>query len=198
MIFFTVIVATLVISLGISVVYGKIDAVKDNITEITIAGDIDNELVLSVIPLIRDAKKTLIFLHIESTGGWLGSYITIARALNRHKGGVVVVIDTYAYSAAAMIALSADKIVLKQGAELMYHLPTLWEKDRKTVIGQMLPSNVKVPKHIKILNRFLKKLKAAKCFMSDYQWNMLMKGENIYIRAESRIVLIPNCKQGDS
>lgn len=57
-------------------------------------------------------KKEKIALVIESPGGSAKSAFQLAMLLKRHCGGFVAVVPRYAKSAATLLALGADEIIL--------------------------------------------------------------------------------------
>ncbi len=79
-------------------------------------------------PLVRDAilhavrttvpKGTKIALLIDSPGGIPQSAFQIAMSLRRHCGGFDAIVPKYAKSAATLLALGADDIILGEDAEL--------------------------------------------------------------------------------
>lgn len=61
---------------------------------------------------------------LNSGGGYAFEGIAIYNALKAHKGTVTVKIDAIAASAASVIALAGDSIVMRAGSELMIHDPS--------------------------------------------------------------------------
>lgn len=62
-----------------------------------------------------------IYLHLNSPGGAAWDGITIMNALRRHKARVEVIVDGLAASAASVIAMAGDRIVMNRGAQMMIH-----------------------------------------------------------------------------
>lgn len=68
-----------------------------------------------------DADVTV---RINSGGGYSHEGIAIYNALARHKGKVRVEVDAIAASAASIIAMAGDEIVMRRGADMMIHDPS--------------------------------------------------------------------------
>lgn len=60
-------------------------------------------------------------VHINSLGGDAWDGLAIMNALRRHRAHVEVTVDALAASAASVIAMAGDHIVMNRGAELMIH-----------------------------------------------------------------------------
>ncbi|WP_010271366.1 head maturation protease, ClpP-related [Paenibacillus senegalensis] len=97
----------------------------DDTTEITIYGligdwwgesvsasDIDN--------VIKDAKGDLL-INLNSPGGDAFDGIAIYNRLKKHKGKVTIHVDGWACSAASVIAMAADELIMGLGSMCMIH-----------------------------------------------------------------------------
>jgi ATP-dependent Clp protease protease subunit len=62
-------------------------------------------------------------LRISSPGGSVDEGRLIYNALQRHKSGVDVVIDSSAYSIASYIAMAGERVVMANNAMMMVHNP---------------------------------------------------------------------------
>lgn len=62
--------------------------------------------------------------RLNSGGGYAFEGMAIYNALNAHKGQVTIIIDAVAASAASIIAMAGDKIVMRAGSEMMIHDPS--------------------------------------------------------------------------
>jgi ATP-dependent protease ClpP protease subunit len=71
--------------------------------------------------LALDASVDTIELRINSPGGDAFEAMAIINALRAHKATVVAVVDSLAASAAADIAVSADRLIMADNAQLMIH-----------------------------------------------------------------------------
>lgn len=74
-----------------------------------------------VIDLISNADGKQINLHINSYGGDVFAGIAICNQLKNYKGKVVAHIDSIAASAASVIAMGADEIIMPNNATMMIH-----------------------------------------------------------------------------
>lgn len=63
-------------------------------------------------------------VRINSGGGYSHEGIAIYNALSRHKGHVRVEVDAIAASAASIIAMAGDEIVMRRGSDMMIHDPS--------------------------------------------------------------------------
>ena len=68
---------------------------------------------------------------LESPGGFAPDAFNIARILCRHAGSFTVVIPSYAKSAATLLALGAERIVMGADAELGPLDAQLWDTERE-------------------------------------------------------------------
>jgi len=73
--------------------------------------------------LAEHGSENDIIVRINSGGGYAFEGMAIYNALNAHKGNVTVKIDAIAASAASIIALAGNEIVMRAGSELMIHDP---------------------------------------------------------------------------
>lgn len=66
-----------------------------------------------------------ITVRINSGGGYATEGVAVYNALARHRGRVVVAVDGVAASAASLIAMAGDDIVMATGSLMMIHDPSL-------------------------------------------------------------------------
>lgn len=83
------------------------------------AGMIDDASVLRALDAMKDAKK--IQVRLNSPGGDYFMGVSIANALRRHVAKVIVHVDALAASAASVIAMGGDRIIMHSGAMMMIH-----------------------------------------------------------------------------
>uniref|UniRef100_UPI0004649DB6 head maturation protease, ClpP-related n=1 Tax=Metaclostridioides mangenotii TaxID=1540 RepID=UPI0004649DB6 len=74
-----------------------------------------------VIDVINKANGKQINLHINSYGGDVFAGIAICNQLKNYEGKVVAHIDSIAASAASVIAMGADEIIMPNNATMMIH-----------------------------------------------------------------------------
>jgi ATP-dependent protease ClpP protease subunit len=70
-------------------------------------------------------------VHINSGGGIADEGIAIYNSLVSHKGKVTVYVDAIAGSAASLIAMAGDEIVMQTGTMLMVHNPATFTSGTK-------------------------------------------------------------------
>lgn len=99
---------------------------KGDKTEITIYGPIGNFWWDSI--SASDVKRVLdnsnskeIIVNLNSGGGDAFDGIAIYNLLKRHDAKIIVNIDGYAASAASVIAMAADELIMNTGTMLMIH-----------------------------------------------------------------------------
>ena len=73
---------------------------------------------------LAETNGAPVTIHINSGGGFATEGLAIFHALKDHPGRVTVVIDALAASAASLIAMAGDEIVMRQGALIMIHDPS--------------------------------------------------------------------------
>lgn len=71
-----------------------------------------------------DVDELHVFINSPGGDAWDG--LAIMNALRRHRARVIVTIDALAASAASVIAMAADHLVMNRGAEMMIHDPWTW------------------------------------------------------------------------
>jgi len=81
-----------------------------------------------------------ILVRINSKGGEVSSALTIYQQLREHKGKVTCVIDGYAYSCAAWIALAGEERFINTGGVMMIHNPSMYaEVNGENSIENVMP-----------------------------------------------------------
>lgn len=100
---------------------------EEKLSEITIYGVIgtswwgDSFSASDMDRALNEAGDNDINIHLNSPGGDAFMGIAIYNRLKRHKGDVTVYIDGWACSAASVIAMAADELVMGLGSMLMIH-----------------------------------------------------------------------------
>ncbi|MFC9540786.1 head maturation protease, ClpP-related [Lysinibacillus sp. NPDC056959] len=96
-------------------------------TEIVIYGDIgeswwyDSISASDIDALLKDVMTENITVRINSPGGDAFDGITIYNRLKDHDAKVKIIVDGWACSAASIIAMAADELVMNTGSMLMIH-----------------------------------------------------------------------------
>lgn len=77
----------------------------------------------AVVDQLSAAKATLVHVRINSYGGSVADGIAIYNALKQHPALVRVTVDGVAVSAASLIAMAGDEVVMPPTAVMMIHAP---------------------------------------------------------------------------
>lgn len=75
----------------------------------------------SVSTALRDLDVDTLYVRIHSPGGHASDGVAISNLLRNHKAHVVVVVDGLAASAASVIAIAGDEVVMCPGSQMMLH-----------------------------------------------------------------------------
>ncbi|SDC45866.1 head maturation protease, ClpP-related [Nocardioides lianchengensis] len=75
----------------------------------------------SVAEALRSLDVGTLYVRIHSPGGYAPDGIAIANLLRNHRAKVIVVVDGLAASAASVIAIAGDEIVMCPGSQMMLH-----------------------------------------------------------------------------
>lgn len=100
---------------------------EGNTTEITIYGDIgeswwgDSVSAADMDEILKNVSTENITIRLNSPGGDAFDGITIYNRLRDHDAKVKIVVDGWACSAASIIAMAADELVMNTGSMLMIH-----------------------------------------------------------------------------
>lgn len=76
---------------------------------------------------IQDVKAEKIHVHINSGGGSAFDGIAICNQLKQHNAEIIVHIDGWAASAASVIAMAGDKIIMPSNTMMMIHQASTFE-----------------------------------------------------------------------
>ncbi|MGN6276303.1 MAG: SDH family Clp fold serine proteinase [Solirubrobacterales bacterium] len=90
----------------------------------------------AVLQMFLSAREILaaegpVALVLESPGGYAQEAFKLARVLCRHSGGFTAVVPRYAKSAATLLALGAEAILMGADAEMGPLDAQLWDKERE-------------------------------------------------------------------
>jgi len=103
---------------------------EEKVTIITIYGLIgdywleDSVSASDIDKAIKEAGDNDLIIYLNSPGGDAFDGITIYNRLKRHPGNVTVYVDGWACSAASVIAMAADKLIMGLGSMMMIHEAT--------------------------------------------------------------------------
>ncbi|OXS66085.1 phage tail protein [Lysinibacillus sp. KCTC 33748] len=107
--------------------FGVVHKDDEGITELTIYGDIgeswywDSTSAVDVDNALKNAGNNDIVVHLNSPGGSAFDGIAIYNRLKNHEGKVTIHVDGWACSAASVIAMAGDEVIMGAGAMLMIH-----------------------------------------------------------------------------
>ena len=76
---------------------------------------------------IQDVKAEKIHVHINSGGGSAFDGVAICNLLKQHSAEIIVHIDGWAASAASVIAMAGDKIIMPSNTMMMIHQASTFE-----------------------------------------------------------------------
>ncbi|MGM8215170.1 head maturation protease, ClpP-related [Bacillaceae bacterium W0354] len=102
----------------------------------------------NILQQIENAKVDTINVHINSFGGSAFDGIAIGNILKKHKAKVVVHIDGLAASAASIIAMSGDEIIMPSNTMLMIHQASTFEYGNAEVFEKTAKDLRKVDKAV--------------------------------------------------
>lgn len=82
-------------------------------------GMVDDVMVIDVLNSMQDARK--ISIRLNSPGGDAFMGVSIMNALKRHPAKITVHVDALAASAASIIAMGGDRVIMHEGSMMMIH-----------------------------------------------------------------------------
>ena len=100
---------------------------EKGVTELTIYGDIgdswwyDSTSAVDVDNALKEAKNNDLVVRLNSPGGSAFDGIAIYNRLKEHPGKVTIHVDGWACSAASIIAMAGDEVIMGAGAMIMIH-----------------------------------------------------------------------------
>jgi ATP-dependent Clp protease, protease subunit len=109
----------------------RFEATENNEYKLTIYGSIggwfSENNAESVRRKIQDVKAEKIHVHINSGGGSAFDGVAICNMLKQHTAEIVIHIDGWAASAASVIAMGGDKIIMPSNTMMMIHQASTFE-----------------------------------------------------------------------
>lgn len=76
---------------------------------------------------LNEVDAEIIHVHINSGGGSAFDGVAICNLLKQHKAEIIVHVDGYAASAASVIAMAGDKIIMPSNTMMMIHQASTFE-----------------------------------------------------------------------
>lgn len=80
----------------------------------------------SVANALRSLDVDTLHVRIHSPGGRASDGVAIGNLLRNHRAKVIAIVDGLAASAASVIAIAADQVIMCPGSQVMVHDATLW------------------------------------------------------------------------
>ncbi len=117
-------------------------------------------------------NKKNVCLIVTTFGGEIDSGYKIVDYLKENDRTLTVIVPDYAMSMGAMIAHSADYLVVNRSAVLMYHIPRLMANNNMIVIG--------LDHHQEIIKKFFTETNANEMLGSSLTFRYLT-GENLFL-----------------
>lgn len=117
---------------------------KADSLDITIYGDIgeswwsDSTSAVDIERTLKATSANVININLNSPGGDVFDGIAIYNQLKNHSAKVIINIDGLAASAASIIAMAADELIMNTGSMLMIHEASTWTWGTKLDIRKTL------------------------------------------------------------
>lgn len=131
--------------------------------------------------ILKDLNANKIHVHINSGGGDVFDGIAIYNQLKNHDSKIIIHIDGLAASAASLIAMAGDEIIMNTGAMIMIHEAWTMAMGSKTDIQKTLNALEGIDKSIADI--YMTKFKGEKSDIDE-----LIKAET-WLTADEAIVL---------
>lgn len=118
------------------------DADNDDL-KITIYGDIggywgDSTSAADVERALKNSKAQTVRIHLNSFGGDVFDGIAIYNQLKNHSAKIIVIVEGLAASAASVLAMAGDEIIIRTGGMLMIHEASTFAWGTKTDIQKTM------------------------------------------------------------
>lgn len=93
---------------------------------------------------LKSVDADVIHVHINSGGGDVFEGIAIGNILKQHPAKVVVHVDGFAASAASIIAMAGDEIIMPSNTMLMIHRASTYAFGNAVVLGKIAADLTKI------------------------------------------------------
>lgn len=122
------------------------------------------------------SERDVVILHIDSPGGYLDGAMALIDAMENTQAKTIAVISGMAASAASIIALRADEVVVSHNARMLVH------PARYGYVGKM----VDVRDHVKFNDRYISKIfeDSYEGFLSPDEITQCIDGKELYMDSE--------------
>lgn len=150
--------------------------------ELLIYDEIDSWMGVSAEQLARDISalddSRELVVRINSPGGNVYDGVAILNSLRGHPGKVTVVVDGLAASAASVIAMGGDEIVMNRNSELMVH------NGRAVAVGGAEDMR-RMAERLEAVNANLATIYAERAGGTPEDWRAVMAAETWYSAEEA-------------
>lgn len=109
-------------------------------------------------------------VHVNSPGGYTDDGIAIHSLLKSHPGKVTVIVDAAAFSAASLIAMAGDQILMRTGSLMMIHDPSIGVFGTAREVGQTV-------KHLEALAQTIVRIYSERTKRSSAEIRAMMVEE---------------------
>jgi ATP-dependent Clp protease protease subunit len=126
---------------------------------------------------LRTASDTdVIYLHLNSSGGDFNAGLQIINNIAASEASVVTLLEARAYSMAALIFLSGDKLVVHDNCQLMFHIYSGYFSGK---------GNEQQAEAIAV-GKWFEKVMARICvpFLSDVEIGRILKGSDLWMDSD--------------
>ena len=121
-------------------------------------------------------KADVIYLHINSSGGDFNTGLQIINNIVASEASVVTLLEARAYSMAALIFLSGDKLVVHDNCQLMFHIYS----------GYFSGKGNEQQAEVIAVGKWFEKVMARICvpFLSDAEIGRILKGSDLWMDSD--------------
>lgn len=121
---------------------------------------------------IENIKSGDIHLYVNSLGGDVFDGISISNQLKRHSSKVIVHIDGIAASAASLIAMAGDEIIMPSNAMMMVHRASTFAWGNRDEFEKTLNALDKIDKAVTntYMNRFVGEISEMEELLRNETW----------------------------
>ncbi|PFI17580.1 head maturation protease, ClpP-related [Bacillus cereus] len=130
---------------------------------------------------IQDVKAEKIHVHINSGGGSAFDGVAICNQLKQHNAEIIVHIDGWAASAASVIAMAGDKIIMPSNTMMMIHQASTFEYGNADIFE-------KTAKDLRKIDSALAASYKKRFVGTDEELKQLLKDET-WLTAEEAVAL---------
>lgn len=125
-----------------------------------------------VLRKIEDSEAEEIQVHINSGGGSAFDGIAISNLLKNHKARVVAHIDGWAASAASIIAMGADEVIMPSNTMMMIHQASTFEYGNADAFEKVAKDLRKIDKAVQASykSRFVGEDTELEALLKDETW----------------------------